>query len=1057
MAGLRLSIDPTGVERGGSVVERELDTIKQKAGQTEAAIVGGSERSGSALGRLGSVAQTAARGLAAIAAAYFSVQAAGATVTMARDFNAALAETSTLIEGTPQQMSQLSEAARDLARSYGTDATPQVQAFYQAISGGASSVAAATELLDAANRLAIGGATDVTTAVGVLTTATNVYSAAGLTAAEASDALFVAVRAGVTTIPELSAAIGAVIPLSEALGVSFSDTLAAVAALTKGGLTTATAVTGLRAAMTAVLGPSQQALELAQALGLEFSAAAIEAEGFAGFMANVVEATGGSSEQMQQLFGSVEAVGAALAFSGSAGQFMTDILEQMEQSAGATDEAYQKMADSLDQRWSRATASARDIALTLGNAMLSVLVPALEAAAAAMTLVADNTDALAFALGLLALRAIPSAVGGMITLAGWLATAEGLFIAGAVAARGMALAMNTIPFVAVVSGMTAIYRLIQTELEANRALIESRNQLNEALNVYATTRAPSARDAALELARAEETAARATLITLEATMAQLQASMTDDMPDYARQRRQDAIDRLAGPLAAAQERTDALRRTIYALMTEIASGAPAVDGAAAGADNLAASMANVTAATYEAIPTTAALRSEYGSLAEVVRGLMQANNDLAVADANRGYVQAVDSAAALSSELQAAGRWTGALSRALLDARAAGGFEEQAAAALALAQEVARAAGGAEHLSGRAREVYEALVTSARAAVDLATASGSIDLSGAVTQAAELARQYGISLELARTLAGMGATENAASLGSDERGSQRGAMASGREFVSARARAAADRRAAAYQASLLPGGRGGGGGGGASEADQAAEAYDRLMASLDPLVRATQDWEEAQSTINLALRSGRITAEEAATAYSLARQEFERSSASVRDASSVWETFQSAGASAIDRLIQGSGNLRDALIEVVQQLLLAIANQQLLQAGGQQVSSVGGLIMSLFSGFFDDGGVIPNGSMGVVGERGPEVVRSTSHGTVVTSRADTARMGGQQAAPMVLTGQIGVSVDDDGKIQAYVRRMGVQAAQQGAQAAVGAVKQGLPGWQSEYQLHGVIA
>ena len=49
-------------------------------------------------------------------------------------------------------------------------------------------------------------------------------------------------------------------------------------------------------------------------------------------------------------------------------------------------------------------------------------------------------------------------------------------------------------------------------------------------------------------------------------------------------------------------------------------------------------------------------------------------------------------------------------------------------------------------------------------------------------------------------------------------------------------------------------------------------------------------------------------------------------------------------------------------------------------------ASVGALA---FAGAFDKGGTIPDGSFGIVGERGPEIVRGPAH---VTSRADTAKM-----------------------------------------------------------------
>lgn len=307
-----------------------------------------------------------------------STLALGSAIVNARSFGAAIAEVTTLMNTSASETALLEKNARSLGIAYGTGATPQVQAFYQAISAGAGDVAAATKLLDQANKLAIGGVTDVTTAVDILTTATNVYGASGLTSAEASDALFVAMKAGKTTITELSASLGKVLPLANNLGVSFDEVAAATAALTKGGINTAEAVTGLRAAMTSVLGPSKQASDLAKDLGINFSASGLEAKGFAGFMAEVVEKTGGSSTAMQTLFGSVEATTVALAMSGEAGGFLTEILADMGVKAGATNEAFEKMSATFDQRINRAMAALADIGLILGNALLSVLVPALE-------------------------------------------------------------------------------------------------------------------------------------------------------------------------------------------------------------------------------------------------------------------------------------------------------------------------------------------------------------------------------------------------------------------------------------------------------------------------------------------------------------------------------------------------------------------------------------------------------------------------------------------------------------------------------------------------------
>ena len=89
-------------------------------------------------------------------------------------------------------------------------------------------------------------------------------------------------------------------------------------------------------------------------------------------------------------------------------------------------------------------------------------------------------------------------------------------------------------------------------------------------------------------------------------------------------------------------------------------------------------------------------------------------------------------------------------------------------------------------------------------------------------------------------------------------------------------------------------------------------------------------------------------------------------------------------------------NMGDALRQVFKQAaadLLSSGLQQGLASlfGAPTASAGGGLFGRLFAGFFDAGGAIPSGQFGIVGERGPEIVRGPAS---VTSRADTARMMG---------------------------------------------------------------
>lgn len=354
-----------------------------------------------------------AKAAVGLAAGFASLNTLGTAITQARAFNAAVAETSTLIQGSREEIDLLERSAMNLASTYGGTATAQVQAFYQAISAGAGGVAEANALLDSANRLAIGGVTDVTTAVDVLTTAMNAYGPAVLSTQDASDSLFVAMKAGKTTVGEMGQTLGNVIPLAAEAGVSFDELTAGVAALTSQGQATSVAVTGLRAIIAAVLKPTSQAADEAERLGLEFNASALEAKGFEQFMQDVIEATDGSKDSMALLFGGVEALVPALALSGQAGEKFAQVLDDMENKAGATDEAFDKVAANLDQRLNSAMGKFNAAAVKLGNLALTVLVPAMELVAENLDRVTAYATAFAVVMGATMVPSLISAARGM--------------------------------------------------------------------------------------------------------------------------------------------------------------------------------------------------------------------------------------------------------------------------------------------------------------------------------------------------------------------------------------------------------------------------------------------------------------------------------------------------------------------------------------------------------------------------------------------------------------------------------------------------------------------
>lgn len=364
-------------------------------------------------------------------------------------FQTAIAEISTLVDTAVVDINRLQEAALAQAGQFGSDAQTQAAALYQIISAGASDATEATAILTAANRLAVGGVTDVRTAADGLVSTLNAYGAAAERAGDFSDIFFVGVRAGRTTVDELSGALGRVTPLAASAGVSFEEVVAAVAALTSAGVSTNEAVTGLRGILAAIIRPTNEAAGAAQEMGVQFNAAALEANGLQGTLDAVFAATGGNTEALSQLFTGLESLTPALALAGQAGETFAETLINMENRAGATEEAFNRVSDTAGFQFNRVL---REIETTIQAA----LVPVLEAITPILRGIADNFDQIVNTIQIfatvIAFAAGPRILGALIASALGATAAIGRLIA--------ALAVNVVlTFTSAISAAAAGLRV----------------------------------------------------------------------------------------------------------------------------------------------------------------------------------------------------------------------------------------------------------------------------------------------------------------------------------------------------------------------------------------------------------------------------------------------------------------------------------------------------------------------------------------------------------------------------------------------------------------------
>lgn len=279
---------------------------------------------------------------AALSAAFVGSVAVGG------NYETSLAKVGTIADTTKVSLTVLSDSIKSLSKETGASASELNETLYQAISAGADT-AHAVDLVETATKAAKAGFTDATTAVDGLTSALNAYGMETTDAEGLANKFLITQNLGKTSFGELASSIGTVAPTANAAGVSIDELLASVTSLTANGIATSEAMTGLKAIMSNIIKPTSEASDLAKELGINFSASALKSMGFTAFLEDIKEKTGGDTEKMSQLFGSVEALNSVLTLTSEQGtELMNSALEEMATNTTALDTAYAQMTDTFD-------------------------------------------------------------------------------------------------------------------------------------------------------------------------------------------------------------------------------------------------------------------------------------------------------------------------------------------------------------------------------------------------------------------------------------------------------------------------------------------------------------------------------------------------------------------------------------------------------------------------------------------------------------------------------------------------------------------------------------
>ncbi|KKM82881.1 hypothetical protein LCGC14_1315020 [marine sediment metagenome] len=342
---VKLIADPSGVDR-------ELAQMGRKGTRAGKQVTAGLKPVSAGLSNI----KNLAIGVGLVFGAWQAIRILKNTAKAAIEFGKQFANVATLINTqTPigvKQLKILKQQIFDLRPELGS-ATELTKGLYQALSAGAAP-AGAVRLVGEAALFAKAGLTDTLTAVDLMTTILNAYGKSAEDAAAVSATLFKTIELGKTTGQELAGALGRVIPVAASLNVSLPELNSALATMTKSGLSTAEAVTSLRAILKTFISP--ESAKRFDELGISAATLRdmITKDGLNAALQELGKRLGGSTAKTAELFREQEAQVGVFTLLGAGADEYKRILDELivaEKEATATTIAADKQFDTLDERF----------------------------------------------------------------------------------------------------------------------------------------------------------------------------------------------------------------------------------------------------------------------------------------------------------------------------------------------------------------------------------------------------------------------------------------------------------------------------------------------------------------------------------------------------------------------------------------------------------------------------------------------------------------------------------------------------------------------------------
>ncbi len=290
------------------------------------------------------------------------------------NFEQGMSNVSTLIDTNTENIDAMGGKILEIGRRTPVALEDLTSTLYDIRSAG---ISAADQflVLERSAQLGVAGLGSTKEAANLVTSALNAFQLQGSDAAGVYDTIFKTVKAGKTNIAELSRGFGSVAGTVAASNIKLDEYLASVAALTTTGLPAAEAHTQLRAVIAGLTRTTKQTSAVFHRLGAkDFKDLVEKSGGLVPALTRINAVLKGNSSRMLELFGSTEALNAAIGLTGAQGGVFASTLKDMRDGADAVGIAFDKQNETMASGLTRTKNALQAVGISIGT----ILAPTLE-------------------------------------------------------------------------------------------------------------------------------------------------------------------------------------------------------------------------------------------------------------------------------------------------------------------------------------------------------------------------------------------------------------------------------------------------------------------------------------------------------------------------------------------------------------------------------------------------------------------------------------------------------------------------------------------------------